>query len=421
MKRPQTRMRAGVWLPPGSTVYLMKLSVDGQVTRESTGKRTEEEAILVRQERLAELRRGDSVPHEGRLTLADLKTLISENYDTKKRKSKPTMLSTWKHLDRFFGQRCKAIRIGHRIEKYIAHRRSEGAAEGSIRTELAFLDRAFNLAIRNKRLSHRARPYIEKPELDPTAVRRGFFYRETIERLCAPCDCPREPAPQGGTRLAVARGIPNGELLCWHLPRRIADVVEFLFFCPWRVGAARRIEWRDYSETDQALTLRPELNKTGHELQIPVDAEHTPQLMAVIERQQARRRPDCPYIFHGRHCGTPRFDKKGNRRPCLGDFQKVWSIACAAIGMAGRIPHDLRRSGVKHYISAGVDPHTVMQWSGHRTLSMLLRYHIISLEDLRRAGKKASEYRGPEPVVKPLRRPAASTVTVRSRSAAEAV
>src|SRR5439155_18118594 len=82
MKRQQTRMRAGVWLPPGSTVYLMKLSVDGQVTRESTGKRTEEEAILVRQERLAELRRGDSVPHEGRLTLADLKTLISENYDT---------------------------------------------------------------------------------------------------------------------------------------------------------------------------------------------------------------------------------------------------------------------------------------------------------------------------------------------------
>jgi len=32
--------------------------------------------------------------------------------------------------------------------------------------------------------------------------------------------------------------------------------------------------------------------------------------MAVIERQQARRRPDCPYIFHGRHCGTPRFDKR---------------------------------------------------------------------------------------------------------------
>ncbi len=77
----------------------------------------------------------------------------------------------------------------------------------------------------------------------------------------------------------------------------------------------------------------------------------------------------------------------------------------------------LRRSGVKHYINAGVPPHIVMQWSGHRTLSMLLRYNIITLEELRRAGKKASDYRGPESVVKPLRRP--SAVTVRSRSASE--
>jgi integrase len=89
--------------------------------------------------------------------------------------------------------------------------------------------------------------------------------------------------------------------------------------------------------------------------------------------------------------------------------------------MTGRTPHDLRRSGIKHYIEAGVDPHTVMKWSGHRTMSMLLRYHIIDLEDLRRAGKKASDYRGPEPVVTPLRRSGASPVTVRSRSVAEAV
>jgi len=57
---------------------------------------------------------------------------------------------------------------------------------------------------------------------------------------------------------------------------------------------------------------------------------------------------------------------------------------------------------VKHYIEAGVSPHVVMQWSGHRTNSMLLRYHIIDLDDLRRAGKLASDYRGPKEVVVPL-------------------
>ena len=61
--------------------------------------------------------------------------------------------------------------------------------------------------------------------------------------------------------------------------------------------------------------------------------------------------------------------------------------------MTERIAHDLRRSGVKHYIDAGVDPYTVIHWSGHRTESMLCRYHIVDLDDLRRAGKKASEYR----------------------------
>jgi len=200
---------------------------------------------------------------------------------------------------------------------------------------LALLNRAFRLAVKKKRLSPRCRPDIELPPEDETSIRQGFFRRAEVERLCQ------------------------------HLPATIADVVQFLFFCPWRIGAARGLEWRDYSEPERALTLRRELNKTKRPLQIPVDAESTPELMTVIERQKARRRPDCPFIFHGRHCGTPRLDKHGHRRSCLGDFQKVWDRACVAIRMAGRTPHDLRRSGVKHYIDAGVDPHT--GWRGPGT------------------------------------------------------
>ena len=140
----------------------------------------------------------------------------------------------------------------------------------------------------------------------------------------------------------------------------------------------------------------------------------SPQCQRGTSGSGPRRRPDCPFIFHGRDCGTLRFDKRGNRRPCLGDFQKVWDRACIVVGFtkadprnpatvrAARTPHDLRRSGVKHYIDAGVDPHTVMLWSGHRTEAMLRRYHIIDLEDLRRAGKRASDYQGPRENVVPL-------------------
>src|SRR5262245_22489949 len=76
------------------------------------------------------------------------------------------------------------------------------------------------------------------------------------------------------------------------------------------------------------------------------------------------------------------------------NFRKLWRKACKAIGLPGRIVHDLRRSGVKHKIDAGVDPHTVMAFSGHRTASMLRRYHIIDLADLSRAAEQSSRYAG---------------------------
>jgi len=69
-------------------------------------------------------------------------------------------------------------------------------------------------------------------------------------------------------------------------------------------------------------------------------------------------------------------------------------MPATAVGLSGRIVHDLRRSGVRHLIHAGVDPHTVMAFSGHRTPSMLKRYHIIALDDLRAAAAKGDAYSG---------------------------
>ena len=104
----------------------------------------------------------------------------------------------------------------------------------------------------------------------------------------------------------------------------------------------------------------------------------------------AKRRLDCPYIFH----------RNGRR---IGDFRKVWQKRCDAIGLSDRIVHDLRRSGVRHLIDAGNDPHTVMAFSGHQTDSMLKRYHIINVDDLRRAAERGSAYTGRAGQVVPLR------------------
>jgi hypothetical protein len=46
---------------------------------------------------------------------------------------------------------------------------------------------------------------------------------------------------------------------------------------------------------------------------------------------------------------------------------------------------------------------TVMAFSGHRTPSTFRRYHIIDLDDLRRAAERAQRYSGTRANVTPLR------------------
>jgi integrase len=175
------------------------------------------------------------------------------------------------------------------------------------------------------------------------------------------------------------------ESLCQHLDEDLADAVTFLFFSTWRVGEMQTLEWPDYDRAERTIRLRAERSKNKHGRVIPTEGE----MAAVMDRRLKKRRLDCPFIFH----------RDGKR---LGDFRKPWKRACAVIGLSGRMVHDLRRSGVKHLIDSGVDPHTVMEFSGHRTDSMLRRYHIIDLDDLRRAAERSSAYRGPGAQVVPL-------------------
>jgi len=72
-------------------------------------------------------------------------------------------------------------------------------------------------------------------------------------------------------------------------------------------------------------------------------------------------------------------------------LQKTAKCATASWGSA--LTASSARARVKHLIDSGIDPHTVMAFSGHRTPSMLRRYHIIDLDDLRRAAAKASAHR----------------------------
>ena len=92
------------------------------------------------------------------------------------------------------------------------------------------------------------------------------------------------------------------------------------------------------------------------------------------------------------------------------EFRKAWTTACEKAGIeggkAGRIFHDLRRTGVRNLRRAGVDRKVAMAISGHRTEAVFERYNIETDEDLREAVGKLSSYVNglpAAPIVVPIR------------------
>jgi integrase len=91
------------------------------------------------------------------------------------------------------------------------------------------------------------------------------------------------------------------------------------------------------------------------------------ELTAKLERATGQI---IPWVFHHR-----------GGRPIRG-FHDSWRSACKAAGCPGKFLHDFRRTAARRLMRAVIPEKVVMQLLGHRTRSILDRYHIIREGDL---------------------------------------
>jgi intergrase/recombinase len=85
------------------------------------------------------------------------------------------------------------------------------------------------------------------------------------------------------------------------------------------------------------------------------------------------------------------FSRQGKQ---ICDFYTAWRSACerAALANHAKLLHDLRRTGVRNLIRAGVPEKVAMLISGHKTRSIFDRYHIVQTEDIREAMNKLDKH-----------------------------
>ena len=92
-----------------------------------------------------------------------------------------------------------------------------------------------------------------------------------------------------------------------------------------------------------------------------------------------RNYPACPFVCH--RDGKP-----------FSNLIHGWKAACKRVGVEGKTFHDLRRTGVRNLVRAGVPETVAMKLSGHKTRSVFDRYNITSENDLKEAASRLGEY-----------------------------
>ncbi len=341
-------------------IWWVKYYVNGRPVRESTGTAKEKEA-----ERFLKTREGRVVaglpllPRADRVRWEEAAADLRAHYEAHGTRDVGEYDRRVKRLTAFFaGSRIAGIGQPE-VDKYIEKRKEAGVTGSTIRRELGTLTTLLRHAYGNNKLARL--PLLKRPKEGD--ARTGFVERAEFEaiRRHLPADL------QVAVTLAYAYGWRKQEVL--RLERRHLDL---------ETGELRLDAAMTKTEVGRTAYLTPELRRLLGEQLARVDA---------LQRKLGRI---VPWLFpnlRGAPAALP-----GVRRTVLGErirsFRRAWATACRKAGRPGLLVHDLRRSGVRNMVRAGIHERVAMRISGHKTRSVFDRYNIVSEADLREAARR---------------------------------
>jgi integrase len=338
----------------------------------NTGEADREKALSLLRARLSAVNAGTILkPGADQTAFKDLAGFIVSDYTLNDRDDKAIrdLQGRIAHLREAFGT-LRAVEIDSaRVEQYKIARKAEGAANGTVNRELSALHRMFVLAYRQERVARI--PHMAKlKEADP---REGFFEQADFA--------------------AVLRRLPDD----------LKPVAVVMYWTGWRVASEILTrQWKHVDLVGGWLRLEPGEGKTGQGRNFPL----IPELRNALEAQRARvdelqrclgRIIPWVFVWTADPAGTNKLRRIRRSRPgggLPGDriayFRRSWISACERAGVAGRIPHDCRRTAARNLIRAGVAQAVAMKLTGHKTASVFMRYAIADDAVLREAGEKLS-------------------------------
>lgn len=328
--------------------YYKKTAGRSVEVRELGGK-TEKEALRKLKHRRKEMAAEDlgvyvcAGPEADRLTIEDLLRSLEDQYRIEGKELKRSH-SHMKHLRDFFGFHQAICVTASRIQRYITARQSCHAANGTINRELHIFQRAFSLAVEQKRLSEFHVP--QCPSLAEENVREGFVEKADFDRVLLNL---RNPDVQDFARWAFWTGMRRGEIA--------------------------KLTWAAFDRESSTLILPGRSTKNKRSRKLVLEGMYR----EIIARRFSARRLDSPHIFHRQ--GKP-----------IGSFRKAWKTACTRAGVPGLLFHDLSRTAVRNLIRAGIDTAVAKKISGHRTDQVFQRYNITSDEDIQDAQVRLEQY-----------------------------